>query len=244
MIVPFTRTLHRGMKGRDVLAVKRALAHAKYRRWGFGFNIYFLRRLASDLKRFQHAHGLRADGVYGPKTHAKLMHYFDHYGASLMVKVSHKLKANNSHLSGKIGVVHAAMIGYNYRYKIHYTQSSSRMMIVRHRIKDLASWMRRKGYLYEDCSSFATGCYYIAGLLDPNGLNFNGQGYTGTLAAHGRRVSSPQPGDLVLYGWGFPYHHVAIYVGGGRVVSHGSEIGPLLLYMRYRSDLAMIRRYG
>jgi cell wall-associated NlpC family hydrolase len=117
------------------------------------------------------------------------------------------------------------------------------MMIVRYRIKDLAGWIRRRGYLYEDCSSLATGCYFIAGLLDPNNLHYNGQGYTGTLAVHGKWVSVPEPGDLVLYGWGFPYHHVAIYVGGGRVVSHGSESGPLLLYTRYRSDLAMFRRY-
>lgn len=242
MIVPFTRTLHRGMKGNDVLAIKRALAHAKYRRWGFGFNRFFRRRLAQDIRRFQHDHGLRVDGVYGPKTHAKLMHYFDAYGAYLMIKTKKRLAALAAP-TGKSAVVYQAMIAYNNRYKVHYTQGGSRMMIVRYRIKDLVAWFRGHSYLYEDCSSISTGYYYIAGLPDPNGLHYNGQGYTGTLAVHGRWVSVPEPGDLALYGWGFPYHHVAVYVGGGRVVSHGSEIGPLLVSARYRGDLAMFRRY-
>lgn len=68
-------------------------------------------------------------------------------------------------------------------------------------------------------------------------------GFTGTLLEHGREVGTPAPGDLALYGSGFPGEHVAIYTGGGLVVSHGSEAGPLLLPLHYRSDLMQIRRY-
>jgi cell wall-associated NlpC family hydrolase len=100
---------------------------------------------------------------------------------------------------------------------------------------------------YEDCSSFATWVYWVAGLPDPNKLGYNGQGYTGTLVRNGGSIS-PQlarPGDLAFYGWGFNGvpKHVAVCVGFGRVVSHGSESGPLLLGIRYRSDLHSVRRY-
>lgn len=78
----------------------------------------------------------------------------------------------------------------------------------------------------------------MAGLKDPNGLGYNGFGYTGTLIQNGKRVSASnlKPGDLVFYGR-HGISHVAIYVGSGRVVSHGSESGPLLLSTYYRNDL-------
>ena len=69
-------------------------------------------------------------------------------------------------------------------------------------------------------------------------MGYNGFGYTGTLINHGTRVSASnlRLGDLVFYGR-YGITHVAIYVGFGRVVSHGSESGPLLLSTYYRSDL-------
>jgi len=82
-------------------------------------------------------------------------------------------------------------------------------------------------------------------LKDPNGLGYNGWGYTGTQIQNGRRLSSvtlARPGDLVFYGR-YGITHVAIYVGNGRVVSHGSESGPLLVSMYYRSDLQYVRTY-
>ncbi len=67
-------------------------------------------------------------------------------------------------------------------------------------------------------------------------------GWTGTIAHHGRRVWSPSPADLCLYGSGPDYEHVSIYTGGGLCVSHGSWRGPLLLPVHYRSDFAQYRR--
>lgn len=72
-----------------------------------------------------------------------------------------------------------------------------------------------------DCSQFVTSIYWSAGLEDPNGYNWTG-GYTGTLVSHGRQVSSPKPGDLVLYGSGSA-HHVEMFIGGGETVGHGSS---------------------
>ena len=94
-----------------------------------------------------------------------------------------------------------------------------------------------------DCSSFATGCFRQAGVkTDPNGLGWRA-GYTGTLCRHGKRVSTPAPGDWVFYGSGPRWHHVTVSGGTGRVVSHGTEGGPFLEPMDYRSDRGEIRRY-
>lgn len=124
--------------------------------------------------------------------------------------------------------------------RMHYTQSPLRMSIVRHK------W--RPPYhevIFEDCSSFVTACYWTAGYPDPNHLGYNGQGYTGTLAAHGRVVTGqPRPGDLCFYGNGSPWHHVTMVSSNVKLVySHGFEGGPRLVALRYRSDLGEIRRY-
>jgi hypothetical protein len=87
-----------------------------------------------------------------------------------------------------------------------------------------------------DCSAFATLCYRAAGCPDPNGLHYNGYGYTGTLVQHGERTSAPRPGDLAFYGgtWQIP-GHVAVIVEGGEVISFGHT--PISRYpLYYRSD--------
>ena len=72
-----------------------------------------------------------------------------------------------------------------------------------------------------DCSSYATSLYWGADGPDPNGTGFTG-GYTGTQVATGHQVSSPKPGDLVIYGSGTG-HHVEVYIGpGSRTAGHGS----------------------
>ena len=74
-----------------------------------------------------------------------------------------------------------------------------------------------------DCSGFATWVYYAAGMADPNGAGYNGTGYTGTLWSHGSGGGKgPKPGDLVFFGNPKSSSgHVAIYIGGGMVVSQG-----------------------
>lgn len=85
--------------------------------------------------------------------------------------------------------------------------------------------------LTTDCSGFATLCYAWAGAPDPNGLDYDGQGYTGTLLQHMKPVaaSTVQPGDLVVYGPP-PGHHVSIVLEPGPdplLCSHGAEQGPM-----------------
>jgi hypothetical protein len=236
-VVPLKRNIHLGTVGDDAFAVKRALATAGLRKWGdWGTHPkIFGRQAVRELKHFQRAHGLKADGVYGPATHHVMKKYFDSWGAYLMGQV----KVIPTSSKKRAGIVAAALYGYHNNAAIHYTQSSFRMYGVRNHVRPpmIPRW--------EDCSSFATWCYWLAGAPDPNGLRYSGFGFTGTQIQHGRRInpSSMRPGDLVFYGWHTIPSHVAIAIGNGLVISHGSEIGPLLLRYNYRSDIHSVRTY-
>jgi peptidoglycan hydrolase-like protein with peptidoglycan-binding domain len=98
----------------------------------------------------------------------------------------------------------------------------------------------RKLPLNTDCSGFVTDCYNWAGAPDPNGRKYNGEGFTGTLLATGRRITKSQarPGDLVVYGPGTG-HHVCMVLEAGEdplLVSHGQEKGPLAI--RHSAEVA------
>lgn len=101
-----------------------------------------------------------------------------------------------------------------------------------------------------DCSSFATWAIWNGldhyGVRDTvNGLGWKA-GYTGTMLKHGKLVAHRpnwRRGDCLIYGSGWPGKHVAVYIGGGYVISHGSEGGPYKLKWDYRSDLMEVRRY-
>ena len=126
---------------------------------------------------------------------------------------------------------------YNDRAHEHYTEGSQR-------------WSGIDGHVcpsaapkYSDCSSTVTWIYWT---LFGKGTDFmNGEkwhaGYTGTLIEHGTQVStdSLQVGDLCFYY--HPMHHVAIYVGGGMVVSHGAD--PVGYYSVHYAPLDYCRRY-
>lgn len=74
-----------------------------------------------------------------------------------------------------------------------------------------------------DCSQWFASVYWSCGLRDPSGGGWD-DGYTGTLAMVGERISRAQlkPGDAVLYGT-YPFFHVEMYVGpGDKTIGHGS----------------------
>ena len=87
-----------------------------------------------------------------------------------------------------------------------------------------------------DCSGWFTLCYCWAGARDPNGRGYDGQGFTGTLLTHGRRIRwrplrRSLPGDAIIYGPA-PGHHVVLVVEPGDdplVCSNGDEAGPEML---------------
>lgn len=236
LIVPFRRRLARGSKGGDVLAVKRALSVAGHMKWG-GFTRTFGIYAERSLKRFQKAKGLKPTGIYSMETHRKLAPHFDRYGAWLMGAIPKRDDEGPDDPRARI--VAAMTLLYHHREAVHYTMSGRRMQGVRMKLRP------PKFPVWEDCSSSATWAYFAAGCPDPNGLGYNGFGYTGTLSRRGSAVPTDQakPGDLVFYGGGWPFHHVAVYAGHGRVLSHGSEGGPYLLPIDYRTDRAMIRTY-
>lgn len=233
IIVPLPRTLYYKtmmMHGDDVLACQRALAAAGVRKWG-NFTRFFGQGTKKNVMEFQEKNHMKRDGIYDLDVHKKLARFYDPYGTFLMNK-SNKLY----NTSPRAVIVSYATFGYNNRYNIHYTQGPARMYGVRHKIRP------PKIPYYEDCSSFSTWCYWGAGVSDPNGLGYNGWGYTGTLAQHGSRTTNPQPGDLAFYGR-YPYTHVVVYIGNGRCISHGSERGPVLSNVYYRSDFSHYRTY-
>lgn len=140
--------------------------------------------------------------------------------------------------------VRAAFVALENRERIHYTQGPRRWEGINlHKRAYRGEYPR-----YADCSAFATWCLWDGTLLHKphdfvNGAQWRA-GYTGTQVQHGKRVEMDDllPGDLVFYGGGSIPAHVAVYVGKGRVISHGSEAGPYLLPVRYR-EVNQARRY-
>ena len=84
-----------------------------------------------------------------------------------------------------------------------------------------------KAPIDNDCSGTFTLCYYLAGAPDPNGLNYDGQGYTGTLVAHGQQIMQSQlePGDAVIYFEQGESVHVALMIDPATLttMSHGQQ---------------------
>lgn len=229
-IVPLKRTLKSGLVGSDVVALKRALGKVGCYDTPKGKKItnQYGKYCKAGVKKFQKKKKMPQDGVYGPRTHKQLLPHFDDYGAYLMGRAPSALTLRDR-------VANEATWGYNNRGRISYRQERPmRSLKSGHKLPQV-----------HDCSGYATACYLRAGAPDPNGMGYSGYGYTGTLSTKGRSVSlaAARPGDLVFYGSGWPYTHVAIYVGFGKVISHGSNKGPYLLAVDYRGDRRVIRSY-
>jgi cell wall-associated NlpC family hydrolase len=125
--------------------------------------------------------------------------------------------------------------------RFNYTEGASRMNFVKN------AWGRNpfKNPITCDCSAFITYLWSWNGCPDPNGLNYDGEGYTGTLLTHDEHIAQilsnneviarekARPGDLVVYGPGAG-EHVAIVVQGGLdplTVSMGQEGDPSYVYV-------------
>jgi hypothetical protein len=85
-----------------------------------------------------------------------------------------------------------------------------------------------------DCSEAITLICKLAGINDPNGLHYDGQGYTGTLLKHLPHYHDPslaKIGALVVFG---PNHgdHVCMVRQPGKnptLFSHGQERDPIYI---------------
>lgn len=127
-------------------------------------------------------------------------------------------------MSKRDEVVANALWGVSHEPDIHYSQGSDRFSALNN---------PRQLPLNTDCSAFYTLCCKWAGVPDPNGLGYNGYGFTGTLLTHGKVISLEEalPGDAIVYGPGSGDHVVMIVDTMNQqdpiVVSHGQERGPI-----------------
>jgi hypothetical protein len=227
------RQIERESRGRDVRALKRVLRRLDYLDLPGGqVGPVFDAATEAAVRAYQRDKGLEVDGQVGPITFSSLLPNYSRYERLLVSQVKPNRIRGKRHK-----IVATAFVGYKNKDALHYTQDGRRMEGVRNGVRPPRhpSW--------EDCSSFATWCYWAAGAPDPNGSGYDGFGYTGTQVQHGKTTNSPRPGDLVFYGGGAVPSHVAVYVGNGKVVSHGSEPGPYLLAIDYRGDRSQVRSY-
>ncbi len=117
---------------------------------------------------------------------------------------------------------------------IHYGQR--RPMVTKKFLEQqLVDWFKAKKQITMDCSESCTLLCRLAGLADPNGLNYNGNGFTGTMLANLKHYSNPAAADvgaLVVFGPG-EGDHVCMVRKKGRdplLFSHGTERGPFFVH--------------
>lgn len=159
-------------------------------------------------------------------------------GSVLVLNTRERLRARDL-------AVQAAVLAVLRNRSIQYTMGPKRWDPI---ARDRKAW-RGETDAFQDCSSFATWCLWNG--LDHFGIGdvVNGQrfaaGWTGSTVQHGERVprANVLRGDCLFYADAAgAINHVTIYVGGGMVISHGSEPGPSKLRMDYR-PIVQIRRY-
>jgi cell wall-associated NlpC family hydrolase len=235
-------------KGQDVIAIKRAISRENPDAFPWQpFDPHYNKRLAQAVANFQRRKKIDpATGFYGKLTHEALRKSrrktntdewaFDAYGVKLYNESRERAKPDYRTM-----VVQFCIAAYNHRDQISYSQTRP----IRNFETQIEGPWRS---IIWDCSGFATVAYRQAGLPDPNGFGYNGWGYTGTLVQYGRRISVTElkPGDMVFYGSPATpggSAHVGIYIGGGKIISHGSWRGPLVTSLWYRSDLHSCRSY-
>lgn len=117
--------------------------------------------------------------------------------------------------------------------RIHYQQRRP-MLTPRIYEQQAVDLFAAGGSVSSDCSETVTWLCKMAGLQDPNGLSYNGQGFTGTLLSSLPHYVDPADANVgALVVWSDPRHpqgnHVAMVLTPGRdpwLFSHGSENGP------------------
>ncbi len=128
-----------------------------------------------------------------------------------------------------------------------YSMGPRRMELVTLTEQEIADCFAKRQTLEADCSGFATAVCHLSGLADPNGNDYDGTGFTGTMLANLPHYSDPAAanvGALVVYSHpGVPTgDHVAAVLGPGKdpwLCSHGQEKGPVRI--RHSTELAAQR---
>lgn len=238
-IVPFIRTLQIGSRDDAgeghgaVYYLQRALIKAGVRPKNAKSTGQLGTIAARQLRVFQTRTKIKpVTGVYGPKTHHQLAPYYDLTARRALQGIAH----TRAQLGKYARIVKATSWAWKHRTSMAYSQSISRGFL-----PSLPGFPRAT-----DCSGYVTWAFKVALLPDPNGFGYSPVGYTGTLAQHGTRINASgalKVGDLIFYGGGYPYGHVAIVVDAIRrlVSSHGSP-GIKVVPFNYR-PVSAGRRY-
>lgn len=146
-------------------------------------------------------------------------------------------------------IVKAAHLMVSQKDFIHYSQRPDRMVGIQKKLTVT------KGQCPKTCDCSSTAYWMLwdsehrpYGVRDLVAHANWVTAYTGSMYKNGKAVvhdKNLKIGDLIFYGdqgGGIP-EHVAVYIGGGKVFSHGSEGGPYILGLDYRNDRRMSRRY-
>ena len=186
-------------------------------------------RLQNLLNSKDHAN-LVVDGVFGNATLQAVKKWQAEHGLAVdgIVGINTKRSLENSGSTSTstknqkvVSTVTAVMSGYKYPYVLGGGHG--------------ANPGPSNGGL--DCSGFARWVYAKA-----YGYDVLGSGSAAQQSYKGTITTNPQPGDLVFYSSGGIHtaHHVAIYLGGGRI-AHEPNVGRAMEYSTiaastYKSD--------
>ena len=121
----------------------------------------------------------------------------------------------------------------HHRARIHYAELRPMSTASIHSVLGLKQRIAAPGGLTMDCSESVTLICKLAGLSDPNGLAYNGQGFTGTLLGHLPHyvnAAGAKIGALCVFGPGTGKHVAMVYERGTDPMmwTHGETGDPSL----------------
>ena len=118
--------------------------------------------------------------------------------------------------------------------RIHYAQTRPMQTRTLHSLHLLQQALYSPHGVTMDCSESVTLLCHVCGLDDPNGFDYDGHGFTGTLLHFLPHYSQPlkaKVGALVVFGPGSGDHVCMVRRPGSdpTLFSHGSERGPIFI---------------
>lgn len=234
--------------GLDVQTLKRGYARAGYFKWNKFDNVYN-KKLQEAVRKFQQDNKIipvtgytgnaTFDALKSAKKKGTKEPAIDAYGWYLFNKEKEAWESVNTEAGIRQAIVNVCMQLYSRRAYISYSQArpvaAIRYTQPPHLVKTL------------DCSGTAIYVYWAASAPSPDPTyGYTGYGNTWSLAKGGTRLYDEREvkkGDLAFYGSDLGHVAIVVATNPTRVVSMGSNSGPLYLDLRYRRDFRFFHRY-